>query len=204
MGKNLRPAGLAIMAGLMFQSIAAKAQCPPGYAVKSHTVVKQGEEEYDMWTCGWAGGATARSALQQLKNMGQGRVDTTTGFDGGQGMSAAVATAPGSAAARSPNMGALTESDLLQFGKDPQFKAANQELFYASTDRKEAQAKATELRQRQSKLTDSLARQQLQIEIAKAEQVLHAAKGAERIAENKVIKEVVRLKPQVIEAKKSK
>jgi hypothetical protein len=199
-GDVMRGNPLHYMLGTMalIGATSTAAQCPAGYVVTSHNVQKQGEEEFDVWTCRWGGGQAARTALEQLQRMGQGKVDTGTGFDGGLGPTSAVAKAPPTASF--PNLKAVTEADLQKFGSDPKYAAASQELHYATTARKEAEAQTAELRQRQARLTDSLARQQLQIEIARAEQALTAARGAERIAENQVVKEIVRLKPQVLEA----
>lgn len=187
---------IAIAASTFVPTTAAWAQCPPGYAQISHWIVKQGEDEIPHWKCKWGGPRAARNALQQLRNMGEGYVDTTTGFDGGQGPNAAVATAPAAVAA--PNMSVVTVADLEKFGKDPAYSEAVASHHYAAEARKEAEAKVTALRQAQAKMTDSLERQKAQIAIHDAEKALTAAKGEERIAENAVIKEVIRLKPQVL------
>lgn len=187
---------VAIAAAALFLAFPAFAQCPPGYRQTSHKVVGEGDNQMDVWTCVWAGPRAARTALDQLRNMGKGYVDTTTGFDGGQGMSAAVATAPPDV--RAPNMSAVTVADLQKFGKDRAYSEAVSEAHYAAEDRKAAESKVAALRKEQAKMTNSLERQKAQIAIHDAERALTAAKGAERIAENKVIKEVIRLKPEVM------
>lgn len=149
-------------------------ECPAGHVLVPGSMIQTPLEngEIDVrWDC--------KLAQKQLSDMGTGKVDTGTGFDGGIGPSSAVATAALAAGIPEP-----TPEQLERYSKNPGIMAAAGEAAKAGQQAKAAQTKADALREKQKALSvfEPNERQKLQIEIANAERERIAARGAERIA----------------------
>lgn len=162
-------------------------ECPAGQVLVPGSLVMttlpNGDTE-GTWEC--------KPAQKQLSDMGMGRVDTGTGFDGGVGPTSAVATA-----ALAEAIPGITPEQIERYSKDPEFKAAAEHLAKTKEYVSKATATVEEWREKQKAMTDPIERQKAQIQIFHAEKMRIAELGAERIAKNNVQKIVVRLDPKV-------
>lgn len=181
---------LVMWIGLGLLAAAADPPCPAGetFVPGSLKEIPRGDQIEEQWLCS--------KALKQLSDMGTGRTDTGTGFDGGVGPTSAVANA--ALAAAIPD---LTPEKLERYSKSEVFKEAAAELSRAAQQAQAAQDRIAALKKQQEAAADSVERQKMQIEIANAEQERIAARGAQQIAAERVKRSTIRLDAMIIMGK---